>query len=158
MPLWCNPCGNLAVLSTAPNPCRNLAVLVLRTLRVIAICAASFLGSRVDFSGVFAICNLRERFASFCAFRARVLHCHCHQSKRYSGGMRSAHGVQRATVGSFQLSSFDYFQAATRSQHGHCLITSWSILVTRSAVATAPESRKPDTWPGFDLVQLVVSA
>lgn len=36
---WCNPCGNLAVLSTAPNPCRNLAVLVLRTLRVIAICA-----------------------------------------------------------------------------------------------------------------------
>ena len=34
-----NPCGNLAVLSTAPNPCRNLAVLVLRTLRVIAICA-----------------------------------------------------------------------------------------------------------------------
>ena len=39
LPLWCNPCGNLAVLSTAPNPCRNLAVLVLRTLRVIAICA-----------------------------------------------------------------------------------------------------------------------
>ena len=27
------------MLSTAPNPCRNLAVLVLRTLRVIAICA-----------------------------------------------------------------------------------------------------------------------
>ena len=37
--LWCNPCRNLAVLSTAPNHCRNLAVLVLRTLRVIAICA-----------------------------------------------------------------------------------------------------------------------
>lgn len=27
------------MLSTAPNPCRNLGVLVLRTLRVIAICA-----------------------------------------------------------------------------------------------------------------------
>lgn len=38
----------------------------------------------------------------------------CHQSKRYSGGMRSAHGVQRATVGSSQLSGFDCFQATSR--------------------------------------------
>ena len=61
----------------------------------------------------------------------------CHQSKRYSGGMRSAHGVQRASIDSFQLSSFDCFSLRTRSQHGHCLVTSWSVLVTRSALTTA---------------------
>ena len=38
----------------------------------------------------------------------------CHQSKRYSGGMRSAHGVQRATVGSFGALVFDCFQASSR--------------------------------------------
>ena len=100
----------------------------------------------------------------WCAFRARVLHCHCHQSKRYSGAIRSAHGVQRATVGSSQLSGFDCFQASSRMHQStvHCALDlvvggvhyeTFAVPTGRSRkFSRHPESRKPDTWPGFDQV------
>ena len=88
----------------------------------------------------------------------------CHQSKRYSGGMRSAHGVQRANVGSSQLSGFDCFQASSRMHQStvHCALDlvvggvhyeTFAVPTGRSRkFSRHPESRKPDTWPGFDQV------